>query len=411
MTHAHRPERVNEVRGLVRLVAQATSAVAGTVHGVHRGIADRVFGPDPSASSVRSAHDRIAALAYGSIGTTADIVHGLANVANVLPGARPLSRSPRGSKALAVLNGLFGDRLDADRDLSLPMAVMVDGREIDLDAASLAATFPAASERLVVFVHGLCGSDRDWHKERHDDTGEPVAPYGARLAAALSITPLYLRYNTGVRISVNGQALDALLSSLVDAWPVPVADIAIVGHSMGGLVARSACEQADRDDSPWRDLLRHAVYLASPHQGAPLERFVDRVTPSLSSRPETALIAAILDARSAGIRDLRFGTALSGDTSDPPHPDVPAMPLPSNVYNHMVVATLSAHPTGILARLVGDGLVLVPSAIGPRTTERDTAQFVDVVHVGRTNHDRLLNHPSVYDHIASWFADQDDADE
>lgn len=397
---------MNEVRGLVRQGAQATAAVAGTLRDVHVGIAARYFdAAGTRVAGVRAFHERMVSLVYRSVGTGAAVVRELSVVADVLPPAHPLSRTQRGSHTLAVLNGLFGDRLATDRDLALPMSIVVDGRAIDVDANALATAFPRATERLVVFVHGLCESGQAWHRVSYDAGGEPILPYGHRLAADLDVTPVYVRYNTGLRIGANGDALDALLSQLIQAWPVPVVDLSIVGHSMGGLVARAACLRADAHASPWRGLLQHVVYLASPHQGAPLERFVERVTPTLGRLPETALIAFILDARSAGIRDLRFGTALSSDAGDTaPHRDDPPLPLPSDVRNHLVVATRSKNPAGLLSRLVGDGLVPVTSAIGPRADHMDLTAAANVLHVGRTNHNRILNHPDVYKQLVAWLA-------
>ncbi len=397
---------MNEVRGLVRQGAQATAAVAGTLRDVHRGIAARYFdAAGTRVAGVRAAHERVVSLVYGSVVTGATAVRRLSDVANVLPPARPLSGSRRGSQTLAVLNGLFGDRLAADRDLASSMSVVVDRRVIDLNTDSLATAFAGATERIVVFVHGLCESGQAWHRVSYGVEGEPILPYGDRLAADLDVTPVYVRYNTGLRIGANGDALDALLSLLIQAWPMPVADLSIVGHSMGGLVARAACLRADTGASPWRGLLEHVVYLASPHQGAPLERFVERVTPTLGRLPETALIAFILDARSAGIRDLRFGTALSSDAGDSAtHRDDPQLPLPSNVGNHLVVATRSKSPHGLLASLVGDGLVPVMSASGPRADRADDPPAADVLHVGSTNHTRILNHPDVYQQLVTWLA-------
>ncbi len=129
------------------------------------------------------------------------------------------------------------------------------------------------------------------------------------------------------------------------------------------------------------------------------------MTPTLGRLPETALIAFILDARSAGIRDLRFGTALSSDAGDSAtHRDDPPLPLPSNVSNHLVVATRSKSSDGLLARLVGDGLVPVTSATGPRADHPDGPPAADVLHVGSTNHTRILNHPDVYQQLVTWLA-------
>jgi len=130
---------MNEVRGLVRQGAQATAAVAGTLRYVHLGIAARYFdAAGTRVVGVRAFHERMVSLVYRSVVTGAAVVRELGVVADVLPPAHPPSRTQRGSHTLAVLNGLFGDRLATERDLALPMSIVVDGRAIDVDANSLA---------------------------------------------------------------------------------------------------------------------------------------------------------------------------------------------------------------------------------------------------------------------------------
>src|SRR6202042_2232983 len=114
--------------------------------------------------------------------------------------------------------------------LETPMAIRVAGRDVPPDAASLKAAFPHATGRLAVFVHGLCETDDSWHlgAARH-------VPYGERMRFELGYTPLYVRYNSGLHISHNGRRLSALLDELTANWPVEVSEIALIGHSMGGL--------------------------------------------------------------------------------------------------------------------------------------------------------------------------------
>ena len=64
---------------------------------------------------------------------------------------------------------------------------------------------------------------------------------GDQLRDDLDYSPLYLRYNTGRHISTNGQQFAQMLQALCDAWPIPVESVSLLGHSMGGLIIRSAC--------------------------------------------------------------------------------------------------------------------------------------------------------------------------
>src|SRR5207248_1368031 len=77
-------------------------------------------------------------------------------------------------------------------------------------------------------------SDLGWTRKGHD--------HGAALARDLGYSTVYLHYNSGLHVSTNGRAFATLLESLVEEWPVPVEEMTIVAHSMGGLVTRSACD-------------------------------------------------------------------------------------------------------------------------------------------------------------------------
>ena len=114
---------------------------------------------------------------------------------------------------------------------------------------ALAAAFPEATGRLAVFVHGWCLTERTWW--RRPRTGDDARSYGDRLFDDLGFTPVYLRYNTGLHISDNGQQLADMLAQLQLLWPVPIDELALVGHSMGGLVVRSACYYGARQHHSW----------------------------------------------------------------------------------------------------------------------------------------------------------------
>jgi pimeloyl-ACP methyl ester carboxylesterase len=173
------------------------------------------------------------------------------------------------------------------------MTLRRDG--VDVDPCRLAEAYPEATPRLVVFVHGLGQTDDAWRR-RH-------VPYGFRLQVELGYTPLYIRYNSGRHISENGRELAALLDAVVSGWPVAVDAIALIGHSVGGLVARSACHYGA--GLAWAGRLRQVVSLGAPHGGAPLERVTAAAGAVLTRLPETRPVAGLLEARSAGIKDLR----------------------------------------------------------------------------------------------------------
>jgi pimeloyl-ACP methyl ester carboxylesterase len=410
--------RTDEIDGLGRLARVTLRGGTDRIHEVHQGIADRVFAAvGPAARPVQAAHDALTGLGYSGVrlalGAGARVVGG---VASLRADGRDLDTGRPGRVALAILNGAHGDLLQREAPaLALDMTVRVDGRAVTTETAALREAFPGATGRLAVFLHGLTESEDSWGygAERHH--GDRTVTYGSRLRRDLGLTPVYLRYNTGLHISENGRALDALLGALVDAWPVPVQDVVLIGHSMGGLVARSALHLAGGgtpDARGWTSLVRDTVTLGSPHLGAPLERGVHRLTAQLARLPETRPLAQLLTLRSVGIKDLRRGTLVEADWSGR---DLDALtpgehthvPLHDGARHFVVLATLSRNPEGRLADLLGDLLVPPRSASGD-TGDGDRLAFPPdhVQRIGGLHHFDLLDHPVIYERIRAWLEDR-----
>ena len=268
--------------------------------------------------------------------------------------------------ALAVLNGAVGDYLvRTDNGLAFPMALHLRGEPIAPTRAALTAAYPDATARVVVLVHGLMNTEAIFAMPDGRD-------YGSLLAADLGLTPLYLRYNSGLPIADNGAALSALLTALVAEYPVPVEEIMLLGYSMGGLVLRAASHAASVDGAPWLALVRRALYVGTPHRGAPLER-VGRIASAVLQAipdPYTRLIADIADLRSDGLKDLgdadlrhedRARRTLQVTLRDPEHP----VPLLPGIAHHLVAASLSEERW--VRALFGDAVVPVSSATGWRS--------------------------------------------
>lgn len=234
--------------------------------------------------------------------------------------------------------------------------------DVPITPDGLATAFPAASGHLTVFVHGLMGSEYTWSLG-----GRPT--YGSRLADDLGSTEVLVRYNTGRHISDNGRDLARLLTELTLLWPVPVTGLTLIGHSMGGLVIRSACHQAVAEDAFWPALVRHTVYLGTPHLGAPLARGVHRASAALRLWRTTRPIATLLGRRSAGVRDLFRGAVIDEHwrDTDPEafwQPAVDYPPLMQGVRHLYVTATVTRRPDHPFGRIVGDGLVMTSSGGG-----------------------------------------------
>ena len=213
-------------------------------------------------------------------------------------------------------------------------------------------------------------------------------------------------------MSDNGQDFSALLEELVAAWPVPVAELAIVGHSMGGLVARSACHQAGQCGAHWLRHLKHLVFLGTPHHGAPLERG-GRVVDGLFGISRHALpFARIGRTRSAGITDLRFGNLQAADWQGRSrhaqrNDDRRPTPLPPGVAACVVAATTADRAGSRRSRWLGDGLVPLHSALGEH---RDPSLALHGIGpdrrlvVTRADHWDLLSRPEVRAALRRWLA-------
>ena len=333
-------------------------------------------------------HRGIAGAVYGGLGLALRAASkGFDKASAVAPRAPRLEDDPRGRFVSSAVNGLIGDRLVRERpQMAIPMGVRRRGADVPLDRASLSEAFPNATGRLVFFLHGLCENEAYWNFHR-DRTGTTYA----EMLRGLGWTPVMLRANTGLGLRENGVALAALGQRLVEEWPVEVTRIALVGHSLGGLVIRAAGAVASDVVEPWSGRVSDVITLGTPHLGAPIAKGVGHGSRGLGRLPETAAFGRILDWRSQGVHDLVVG--LAEDVA----------PLPHARY-HLVAATLTSsqrHPVG---HVVGDLLVRPPSAYGRDRSGRTLFPDGNVLHVGRTDHFGLLNHPRVHQAMRDWLA-------
>jgi hypothetical protein len=404
---------VSDLRGLAQLAAQATRGVVGIVEGVHRSVQRTVLletdDGDPRARG-------IAGMVYRTLDGAARVIgEGLGSLlAGLEPmigvGATRADASFERDAVIAALNGVMGDQLAASGSpFATPMTLRYRGEP--LDAVRWSSAAPAGG-RIVLLVHGLCMNDRQWRRAVDGTLGGAThADHGATVAAALGYTPVYARYNSGLHISDNGRALAAAIERMIARWPAPVTEISIVAHSMGGLVARSAFDHALRKGAPWRRLLRHLVFLGTPHHGAPLERAGNWVDTLLAGTRFTAPFAKLGQLRSAGITDLRHGSISEEDwhrrdrfaRAPVSHRHVP---LPEGVACHAIAATTAARRGAIADRLIGDGLVPLRSALGQHDDRARRLAFARTsqwIAYG-TNHLDLLDDPRVADKIVAWLA-------
>jgi pimeloyl-ACP methyl ester carboxylesterase len=392
-----------EIRSAGRLAGRAFGGVVSQVEQVHQAIAKRAFGPTRLFGlPARTVHDAIARAVYGGLrggGSTAGASAGHVMSA-IRRDHRQAGATPSTNLALAAVNAVAGDRLADEGDpLAIRMAVRRHGLDVAVSGAELLAAFRNTTGKIAVFVHGLGETDDSWRPGK--DPTDRVS-YGAQLQAELGYTPVFVRYNTGRHVSDNGADLAQLIAGLTDAWPVPLEELLLVGHSMGGLVIRSACHSARTASEPWVRSVRHIFYLGSPHLGAPLARGAGVLGKLLALAPETRAFAPLVNGSSAGVKDLRYGYLLPEDWADCKtdtclrnhRHDSPLLDT-ANHYTFSVTVTIdSSHPLG---RLVGDLLVQPASAQGRRRSHQHLGFAVDNGReLGGMHHFDLLRHRDIW---------------
>ena len=398
------PIRPTDIRGLSRLAIDATLGLTRLVETMHHNIART---PGPLGKHTQEPTRGITGLVYRSIqGTTRLVGSGLdALLGQLLP---LLDREPAPSSAtrealLAALNGVLGDHLAGSANpLAIPMHLRRDGHPLPLTPQDLAGALPQPTGKILLLVHGLCMNDLQWTRKGHN--------HGAALAEAAGFTPLYLHYNSGQHVSSNGRALADLLQTLVQAWPVPLEQLVIVGHSMGGLVARSACHYGHLAGQSWLQHLQKMVFLGTPHHGAPLERGGNWVNVVLELSPYTAALARLAKIRSAGITDLRHGSILDQDWQ---HGDRFArnrrpvfVPLPEGVRCYAIGVTSAKSGGDPGKTLPGDGLVPLNSALGQHAKRSQHLDFPEAQRwVGYDMHHLdLLDSQEVCEQLRRWLS-------
>lgn len=381
---------LSDIRGATRMAFDAAEAVTEVVEKMHRTIQLR---PGPVGDSVSDRTSGITGLVYRSVRGGIRLV-GQAIDASLAPATILLPEgesSPARDAYRSVANGVYGDYLLRTGN---PLAINMSLRYCDrlLDPSDPMSAIEQHSDvkpvsKLLVLVHGACMNDRQWSRDGHD--------HGAALADDLGYVPLYLRYNSGLHIASNGRAFAELLETLFRNWTPPVQELAIMGHSMGGLVARSACHHGRVAGHAWPKYLHKLVFLGTPHHGAPLARGGHGLDLVMELSPYSMPLARISKARSAGITDLRHGTISAEEH---------AVPLPSGVKCYAAAAVRATKRSLLSERLVGDGLVPLDSALGGhRDVTRSLAIPKDRQWVGYgIGHRELLNHPEVYAQVRRW---------
>lgn len=306
---------------------------------------------------------------------------------------------------ISILNGVVGDYLHKENNaLSTPMQFYHNSRPLSLTKESLEKTYPKHSAKICILVHGLVCNETIW--EYRDDC---KTTYGSLLQTDLDYTPFFLRYNTGLHISENGKEFSRLISDLLSAYPQPVDEIVMIGHSMGGLVIRSGCWYGNLQGADWAKKVKKLFYIASPHQGAPLEKFGNVVSGFLQKIPlsYTRLAGNIVDLRSSGIKDLRFGYVVDEDWEGY-HPDAilknnkNRITLLEGVSHYAVTGSLTKNPDHLMTQFFGDPMVRKSSAMGRSRQESLDLPINCHKEFAKVGHIKMAHCHEVYQQIKTW---------
>ncbi|MFB0907634.1 MAG: hypothetical protein QMB03_05025 [Spirosomataceae bacterium] len=389
------------MQGLSQLITDATIGITDLVEAMHRRVVHPPFLPSTPVQDLITA---IAGITYNNVKWSTRVIGGGLDKAlgKLTPVLGSLKSTDEGEVLRSVLNGLVGDYLEEkENPLQITMQFKYQAKAILLERESLEAAYPNISGKILVLVHGSCMNDIQWTRKDHN--------HGVALANESGKTPIYLHYNSGRHISTNGQDFNELLEELVLHWPVPVQELIIIGHSMGGLVTRSALYYGQQQQKTWTKHLKKIVFLGTPHHGAPLERtgnYLDGILESIAYAQPFARLGKV---RSGGITDLRYGNLVDEDWQGSDRFEIKAdqrqhVPLPKRISCYNIAAVIGQEADIVSPVVIGDSMVDIKSALGQHENPAKQLQFkkkntwiaYGVSHLG------LLNNAEVYAKIKAF---------
>lgn len=394
----------SDLQGITRIIADATIGITDLVEAMHKRIVHPPFLP---STPIQHLITNIASITYQNIRwTTQFIGNGLDQTLEKLAPVLGESEMTDEKEAIrAALNGVVGDYLaETENPLQIKMQIRSEGKAIPLDPKSLKQTYPTANGKILLMIHGSCMNDLQWNRKGHN--------HGEALAQEFGKTPVYLHYNTGRHISTNGQDFNEVVEKLLLNWPVPVEELVILAHSMGGLVTRSALHYAQQQQKTWPQYLQKIFFLGTPHHGAPLERAGNYVDVLLEAVPYAKPFARLGKIRSAGITDLRYSNLVDEDWRGNDRFEMQAdrrqmVPLPENIGYYSIAAVLGKTKNYVSGQLVGDGLVGLDSALGKHRDPAKALTFKkeNTLITYENSHFDLLSDVGVYEKLRGWFGE------
>lgn len=391
-----KPFDARDAQEILKIITDVTLGITDITEDMQ----NRILEPVPLVKKVVGG---ISSISYSGIRSLTKIIgSGVSMTLNEVASKKEVTISPEKTAAISALNGAVGNYLTmSDNALAISMRLRYRGQPLVLNAKEIKKVYEKSNGKILLMVHGLCMSDLQWTREEHN--------HGELLAEELDLTPVYLHYNSGLHISENGQELSELLEQLINNWPHEVEELHLIGHSMGGLLCRSAYHYGTLAEKNWTKHVNTLAFLGSPHHGSPLEQlgsFVDQLLDAISYAKPFARLGKI---RSEGITDLRNGNLITEDWKDKDRFESledtrTPIPLPNGVNCYSIAGILAKEENKLSATVLGDGLVYLDSAFGKHKNPDFQLQFDESsTHVVyECGHMELLNNANVYSKLKTW---------
>jgi pimeloyl-ACP methyl ester carboxylesterase len=391
----------SDLQGLTSLITDATIGITDLVEAMHKRV---VHPPLLPSTPIQHLITKISGFTFNNIRwSTLFISKGTEKALKKLSSLFGEIESTEKREAIrSVLNGVIGDHLEKNQNpLKIIMQFRHQAKAIPLDPKSIEKIYPTINGKILLMVHGSCLNDLQWTQKEHN--------HGATLAKELHKTPIYLHYNSGRHISTNGQALNELLEELIQNWPVPVEELVILAHSMGGLVSRSAIYYGQQQQKSWAKHLKKIIFLGTPHHGAPMEKAGNFIDVTLEAVPYAKPFARLGKIRSAGVTDLRYGNLLDEDWQNSDRFKMQGdtrstVSLPERIACYSIAGIAGKKTASKASQLLGDKMVGVKSALGEHNDPTKNLHFKkeNTSIVYETSHTELLSNPKIYSKIKSW---------
>jgi pimeloyl-ACP methyl ester carboxylesterase len=391
----------SDLQGITNLIVDVTIGVTNLVEAMHKQVVHPSFLP---STTIQKLITSIASITYKNIRwSTLFIGSSIYKMLKKLtPAIGKIKDSDKKEIILSVLNGVIGDYLEEkENPLKITMQFRYQSKTLAIDPKSIKVAYPKVNGKILLMIHGSCMNDLQWTRKDHN--------HGKIIATELNKTPIYLKYNSGLHISSNGKNLNNLLEELVKNWPVPIEELVIIAHSMGGLVSRSALYYGEKNQKKWTKHVKKIVFLGTPHHGSYVERtgnYLDLILESIHYAKPFARLGKI---RSAGVTDLRYGNLIDEDWKDDNRFEIKNdkrrnIQLSKQIEFYTIAAVIGNETTSLSTQILGDTLVDVKSALGQHKNPDKNLNFKkeNIWISYDSNHLDLISNPKILNKIKVW---------